>query len=186
MAVKAQADIVSRTSNLPDQADWVPHFIGHVMTPWAHNIEDMSRNTDLGGEFRRLLGQCGYCCLTSLTFTPGQIAKDMLDEKRKYGFVTTYDQTIFLKQEPVGEAWVLFVSHVFKHNVRSIDPTSGECSFTPTDVQGKMSVRLAMLTLLWLSRTKEDSFADNTTSNWVVSQRLLRLDVKDQGLVKIQ
>jgi hypothetical protein len=25
-----------------------------------------------------------------------------------------------------------------------------------------------MLTLLWLSRTKEDYFADNTTPNWVV------------------
>ena len=59
---------------------------------------------------------------TSLTFTLGQIAGYMLDEKRKYGFLTTYEQTIFLKQEQVGEEWVLFVSHVFKHTIRSIGP----------------------------------------------------------------
>ena len=45
--------------------------------------------------------------LTSLTFTLGQIIKYMLDEQRKYGFITTYEQTIFLKQELVGKEWVI-------------------------------------------------------------------------------
>lgn len=61
----------------------------------------------------------------------------MLDEKRKYGFLTTYGQTIFLKQEQVGEEWVLFVSHVFKHTVSSIGPQSGERFFGPGDLRHK-------------------------------------------------
>jgi hypothetical protein len=182
---KGQPDIVSRPSNLPAQADKFPHCIGEVKTPWAHDIDKMSQTTRLGGNFRRLLGQYRYCSLTSLTFTLGQIVKYMLDEQRKYGFITTYEQTIFLKQELVGKEWVLFISHVFDHTVRSISPQSGERSFGPGDLREKVSVRLAMLTLLWLSRTKEDYFANNTTPNWVVPEGLLDLErKKDRGLFK--
>jgi len=94
----------------------------------------------------------------------------MLDEKRKYGFLTTYEQTIFLKQELVGKDWVLFVSHVFKHPVRSIDPKSGTRFFGQGDLREKVSVRLAMLTLVWLSKTEKEYFADNTTPRWVVPE----------------
>jgi hypothetical protein len=97
----------------------------------------------------------------------------MLDEKRKYGFLTTYEETIFLKQEQVGEEWVLFVSHVFKHTVRSISPQSGEHFFGPGKLRDKVSVRLAMLTLLWLSRAEGDYVADNRTPYWVVPQKLV-------------
>jgi hypothetical protein len=82
----------------------------------------MSRKTFLGGQFRRLIGQYAYSSLTCLTFTLGQIAKYMFDEKRKYGFLTTYEQTMFLKQEQVGKEWVLLVSHVFKHTVTGRPP----------------------------------------------------------------
>jgi hypothetical protein len=101
----------------------------------------------------------------------------MVDEKRKYGFVTTYEQTIFLKQEQVGKEWVLFISHVFRHTVRSIDPQSGERFFD--DHRPTVSVRLAMLTLLWLSRTESDYVADNRTPYWVVPQ--IELDRGGQG-----
>jgi len=105
----------------------------------------------------------------------------MLDEKRKYGFLTTYEQTIFLKQEQVDEEWVLFISHVFKHTVRSIGPQSGERFFSPGDLRHKVSVRLAMLTLLWLSRTEGDYVADNRTPHWVVPQKSLeREDGEDR------
>lgn len=97
----------------------------------------------------------------------------MLDEKRKYGFLTTYEQTIFLKQEQVGKDWVLFVSHVFKHRTRSIDPKSGTRFFDQEDLQKNVSVRLAMLTLVWLSKTKEEYFTDNTTPGWVVPEASL-------------
>ena len=143
----------------------------------------MSEDTCLGGDFRRLIGQYRYCSLTSLTFTLGQIIKYMLDERCKYGFVTTYEQTIFLKQEQDGKEWVLYISHVFDHTVRSINPKSGEHSFGPEDLRESVSVRLAMLTLLWLSRTKEDYFADNTTPNWVVPEGSLdRGRKKGRGL----
>jgi len=100
----------------------------------------------------------------------------MVDEKRKYGFVTTYEQTIFLKQEQVGKEWVLFISHVFRHTVRSIDPQSGERFFD--GLRPKVSVRLAMLTLLWLSRIEGDYVADNRTPYWVIPQS--ELDRGDQ------
>ena len=172
---------MSRKPSLPSEARQFLHCIGEIKTPWAHNIVAMSKDTDLGGDFRRLLGQSRYRSLTSLTSTLGQIAKYMLDEKRKYGFVTTYEQTISLKQDLVGKEWALSVSHVFKHNVRSIDPKSGKWSFDLGD-QPKVSVRLAMLTLVWLSRTKEHYFADNPSPSWVVLEG--SLDLRNKGLFK--
>jgi hypothetical protein len=94
----------------------------------------------------------------------------MIDEKRKYGFLTTYKQTIFLKQELVSKEWVLFISHVFKYDTRSINPKSGERFFGAEDLREKVSVRLAMLTLMWL-RTEKGYFADNRAQKWVVAQK---------------
>jgi len=108
----------------------------------------------------------------------------MVGEKRKYGFLTTYQQTIFLKQELVGEEWVLFISHVFKHVARSTDPKSGKCLFDAKNPQENVSVRLAMLTLLWLSRTKEVYFADNRTQKWVVPENSLILRKDDPFTTK--
>ena len=64
--MRGQPDIVSRKSNDPAQVKPFPHCIGEVKTPWAHDIEEMSRETQLGGDFRRLLGQCGWILLTVL------------------------------------------------------------------------------------------------------------------------
>ena len=48
-----------------------------------------------------------------------------------------------------------------------------------------MSVRLAMLTLLWLSRTEGDYVADNRTPYWVVPEKSLeRGNDEDRDIFK--
>jgi hypothetical protein len=97
--------------------------------------------------------------------------------------LTTYEQTIFLKQEQVDGNWVLFVSHVFRHTIRSISPQSGQRLFDSGNLRDNVSVRLAMLTLLWLSRAEGYYVADNQTPHWVIPQKSLEKgDYEDQGI----
>lgn len=48
----------------------------------------------------------------------GQIAEYMFDLDLKYGFLTTYEQTIFLRKVNVGSDWVLEYSPIIQHNHR--------------------------------------------------------------------
>ncbi|KAL1998285.1 hypothetical protein VTN02DRAFT_6463 [Thermoascus thermophilus] len=57
----------------------------------------------------------------------GQISQYMYLAKVKYAFLTTYDQTIFLKQEPhptKQSQWALWHSNVISHTTASeeVDP----------------------------------------------------------------
>ncbi|QKX63405.1 uncharacterized protein TRUGW13939_10575 [Talaromyces rugulosus] len=57
-------------------------LVGEAKTPWVHEIEKTLNHSQ--SRFRRYLGQ---------------IARYMHLAQCKYGFLTTYDETIFLKQE---------------------------------------------------------------------------------------
>ncbi|KAM5471904.1 hypothetical protein MauCBS54593_003311 [Microsporum audouinii] len=75
-------------------------FVGEAKTPWNHDLEDSYNRYFVQGKqsfLRRALGQ---------------IAQYMHRYKMKYGFLTTHDHTIFLKQEiPSGESgFCLYVS----------------------------------------------------------------------------
>jgi hypothetical protein len=83
----------------------------------------------------------GIC---SFLFSSGQISKYMYLAKVKYGFLTTYDQTMFFKQGPDPRQnkkgnWVLHHSNVIRHNTESDTSLGGgEPRYS---YRGKVSVR---------------------------------------------
>ncbi|KAJ5492653.1 hypothetical protein N7539_001399 [Penicillium diatomitis] len=88
--------------------------VGEVKVPWI-NDHGLSKAISLslfqtGDEepFQHLLGQ---------------IAKYMFDSRLKYGVLTTYQLTIFLRKMDFGRAWGLGFSPVIHHNFRG--STSG-------------------------------------------------------------
>ncbi|KAJ5542814.1 hypothetical protein N7535_005238 [Penicillium sp. DV-2018c] len=82
--------------------------VGEVKTPWIpeHNILKLVREFESGfmpDNLRHLLGQT---------------AQYMFDWGLKYGFLTTYEHTIFLRKVEVGRKWGLEYSPVIYHKDR--------------------------------------------------------------------
>ncbi|KAJ5890651.1 uncharacterized protein N7473_006879, partial [Penicillium subrubescens] len=76
--------------------------VGEVKVPWIreHNLRKLITEFESGAKqdnFRHVLGQ---------------IAEYMFNSGLKYGFLTTYEHTIFLRKEEVGRAWGLEYSPV--------------------------------------------------------------------------
>ena len=107
---------------------------------------------------------------------------------RKYGFLSTHEQTIFLKREYSGDRdeWILYVSNVFRHENKSMDPRTGEVLFflndvpaNPSELTDKISTRLAMLTLAWLTHEDGSKWLhprpnpDEEDLTWVIPERVL-------------
>ncbi|RWQ95527.1 hypothetical protein C8Q69DRAFT_444433 [Paecilomyces variotii] len=58
----------------------------------------------------------------------GQIAEYLYLAKFKFGYISTYDETIFLKQELTQDGWVLFHSSIILHSKESEgEPSLREC-----------------------------------------------------------
>lgn len=70
----------------------------------------------------------------------GQIARYMFDNDLKYGFLTTYNQTIFLRKVEVAGKWTLEYSPVIHH----------DDSWNPRN--GKISVRQAFYHIIRLAQ----------------------------------
>lgn len=95
--------------------------------------------------------------------------------KLKYGFLTTYNQTIFLKQEQTpqeGKAvdkerdeWVLWYSNVVFHSdVSTTVPNRND----PMSYHGQVSLRECMLYLIAMAGgITSDFFANNKSKVWV-------------------
>src|SRR4051812_27570707 len=90
----------------------------------------------------------------------GQLAHYLRISGRKYGFLSTHEETIFLKLEySEDRQWILYVSNIFTYGNRSADPKTGkmlppDLDSVPTNLSEltpKISTRLAMLTLVWLT-----------------------------------
>ncbi|RFU35299.1 hypothetical protein B7463_g1042, partial [Scytalidium lignicola] len=81
-------------------------FVGEIKVPWVedHSLEN---HIDIGDKiyFRKMIGQ---------------VSKYMFDLHMKYGFLTNYDQTVFLKSEYVNGQWELHHTDVIYHDARHI------------------------------------------------------------------
>lgn len=95
-------------------------------------------------------------------------------------FLTTYDQTIFFKQEPhrkkIGK-WVLWHSPVIRHTAHSQEISGNEKDFNnPALYRGKVSLRECFLYLV--QQAYHNEFAENTMQfgNWVGKSRSVPKD----------
>jgi len=119
----------------------------------------------------------------------GQVAYYLRISGRKYGFLSTHEETIFLKRE-YSEShgqWILYTSNIFNHHNKSVD-TNGkvllpDLNHMPTnlsEVTPMISTRLAMLTLAWLTRQEMSSWLnprpdldDKDMHKWVIPENVL-------------
>jgi hypothetical protein len=107
--------------------------VGEAKVPWVpqHSLSDAISLFDSHAEenFRHLLGNPTPHILFLPTNTGlyiGQIATYMLETEIKHGFLTTYDETIFLREVGVNRQWVLEYSPViFNDNQGSSMGTTG-------------------------------------------------------------
>ncbi|KAJ5521466.1 hypothetical protein N7527_005581 [Penicillium freii] len=86
----------------------IAKVLGEAKVPWIaehclDNLVDEFENGDTEQTLRHALGQ---------------IARYMLETRLKYGFLTTYEQTIFLRKADVGRVWGLEYSPVIYHRDR--------------------------------------------------------------------
>lgn len=82
----------------------------------------------------------------------------MKDFELKYGFFTTYNSTIFLKQEYLNNEWVLYISLPIKHDTRSVHISSQE------NLRDKVSLRECFLYFMKLSSAPDYRAPNNTPS----------------------
>ncbi|RJE25203.1 hypothetical protein PHISCL_02477 [Aspergillus sclerotialis] len=89
-----------------------PHAVGEAKTPWMHDLDLLWEKYRTGQNqnlLRRRLGQIAYY---------------MHAFKLKYGFLTTYEQTFFLKWEQhPGKDFVLYCSDPIMHDSASTTNT---------------------------------------------------------------
>lgn len=104
--------------------------LGEAKVPWIaeHHLEGLVRAFETGNTEEPLRhALCKYCELlignSHRRIHVGQIAQYMLELDLKYGFLTTYNQTIFLRKVDIGRAWGLEYSPVIYHDSRG--STSG-------------------------------------------------------------
>jgi len=80
------------------------------------------------------------------------------------------------------DEWILYVSNVFKHENSSMNPKTGEVLFpndVPTELTHKISTRLAMLTLAWLTHEDRSKWLhprpnpDEEDLTWVIPESVL-------------
>jgi hypothetical protein len=93
----------------------------------------------------------------------------MKEYNTKYGFFTTYDYTIFLKQERRDDNWVLWYSRPIACAVQSSFPNA------PGDLAGRVSVRecfFYLQTEIW----RDHWYADNGSNLWVSNKMAGNVD----------
>ncbi|KZF26200.1 hypothetical protein L228DRAFT_242633 [Xylona heveae TC161] len=124
---------VSMGGDTPDivvmDGDGLLKLVGEAKTPWRHNIASTMLQPQ--ERLRRYLGQ---------------ISRYMYIAKIKFGFLTTYNQTIFFKQEPDPRKrgrWVLWHSNTIWHHT----PSQQIGDPVPGDYREKVSVRECFLFL---------------------------------------
>lgn len=105
-----------------DKKDGKSRFLGEAKTPWSHNLEDYIKKykANRKGDLDKAFGKCWTSFNISYAHAhpllTGQVADYMYAFSMKYAFITTYEQTIFLKQDgPEGGPWTLYFSEPIKH-----------------------------------------------------------------------
>ncbi|KAE8154112.1 hypothetical protein BDV25DRAFT_148264 [Aspergillus avenaceus] len=143
--------------------------VGEAKTPWKHDIVRLQR---IDGEFRNFIGQ---------------IAQYMYKTKRKHGFLTTYEQTIFFQQVPHPKkknVWVLCYSPVIYHNSK-YEQVAEDKLDNPAYYRGK--VTLAECFLYLAKRASEDRQAANSmeAKSWVGSDSS-KINGEDDGHISFE
>ncbi|KAL2001236.1 hypothetical protein VTN02DRAFT_2079 [Thermoascus thermophilus] len=135
-------------------------LVGEAKTPWIHNIEGSIQEAP--GDFRRYLGQ---------------IARYVYLTQSKYGFLTTYEQTIFLKQDkhPTRKGrWVLWHSPVILHDTQSRrvpGPSGrGQDLSNPALYRQRVSLRECFLYFIDLACGEKTAMNTMKLNTWVVGQ----------------
>ncbi|KAK2757285.1 hypothetical protein FQN54_004799 [Arachnomyces sp. PD_36] len=146
---------------IPDYAAVEPlhhslRFIGEAKTPWKHDLDEFI--TDYDNKTRPGKLQRAF----------GQVADYMYFFNLKYGFLTTYDQTIFLKQEKFNGVWALYYSSPIlrKSGLKPGLHWDPNVRYKPQDV----SVRQCMLWLCAMTAGDEGdyrAFNDTPVREWV-------------------
>jgi hypothetical protein len=110
----------------------------------------------------------------------GQISRYMFHAKVRYGFLSTYKGTIFLKQEQdistYRQSWVLWYSNIISHETSSSDVAPGISN--PLEYHDKVSVRECFL-FFAQEIQKGDHKATNTMNarEWVgMRSKALRIE----------
>ncbi|KAL8848577.1 MAG: hypothetical protein Q9221_006410 [Calogaya cf. arnoldii] len=158
---------------VPDLTIWSadampePLVVGEVKTPWTLNLDNImvyEGNRDLP-------------LLTRFMRSAGQVAEYMKRFGLKYGFLTTYEKTIFFKQEIMESnnelascnqistrTNILWYSNPIHHDVDSADD-----SRNPQTYQGRVSLRECMLYLMRLARTTDSKHYPDDGKPWTTS-----------------
>lgn len=87
----------------------------------------------------------------------------------KYGFLTTYNRTIFLKQEfrEQHDNWAVYISNPIEHTTHTQHMSEDSDNSPPGTFEGKVSLRHCML--YFLKCADSDFWAENTTDldDWI-------------------
>ncbi|OJJ67702.1 hypothetical protein ASPBRDRAFT_34067 [Aspergillus brasiliensis CBS 101740] len=138
--------------------------VGEAKTPWAHDLEEFCE------------GQ------KSLRHCLGQLARYLYVAKITYGFLTTYDETIFVKQalhpdKKKSGQMTLWYSNLIKHHTPSTAATPGSSHM---DYRGKVSLRECFLFLGKMTSTGASVCVNNMKSaNWVDTKGKKKYDDSD-------
>src|SRR5437667_3962081 len=104
----------------------------------------------------------------------------MHQSNMKYAFLTTYNQTVFLRQEEhpgkKGE-WVLWYSNVIKNGTASIQVSS----VSPRDFHGKVSLRECFL-FLAVQGASNNWYAKNEmhVDSWATTRPTFRIAKRER------
>lgn len=107
----------------------------------------------------------------------------MFHARVRYGFLTTYRNTIFLKQEPDpsdDRQWVLWYSNVITHDSSSLDVAA---TSDPQAYYGKVSVRECMLFLIReIEQGNHRATNSMSASRWVDSMRMAEMAFQNEDM----
>lgn len=142
-----------------DESELESLVVGEAKTPWTVHLRD-----DMLGA-----GRTAAEFLARFTRHAGQVAKYLNEFERKYGFLTTYEDTVFFKQEPYvingNTINVLWYSNPISHKAHSkeVHDTTNVAAY-----KDMVSVRECMLYLMKV-RDDPDWQTEKHNDRWVMS-----------------
>ena len=105
-----------------------PHALGEGKHPWGTLPERLVEGTRSGEQdrekrFRHFLGEFYHFCTHSapdINLSVGQLARDMWASNLRFGFMSNFKYTIFVRRELVDQKWTLFYSDAIPYTAQSV------------------------------------------------------------------
>ena len=161
-----------------------PRIVGELKTPWTIDLaQKFSEGVHIGGNFRQLTGKTYRSTMLKmgLRFSSGQVSNYMSNARLKYAFISTYDQTIFFKEDVCEDGEIgLAYSRVIHHRTSSTSDTAAD-----NYPVNQVSLRECMLHLLVLVSKPESvwrSVANTKRWNRKKAAVVDHLGLPDNGL----